>query len=269
MSDDDVIQIEDRERVRYLTLNRPEKRNALTLTHVGRLIDLVLDAEDDPNVGAVVIRGNGKAFCAGIDIEPSQMDMNYESRSIRQELRLLEPFRRFEQLWHTSIPVVASVHGYCLGVGTDIAFHTDLVVCSSDAKFGYPIVRSMASPPTHMWTYLAGPQWAKRLLLTGDMIDGDTAARVGLVLESVSADALATTTHDLARRMATVPPDLLAHNKAICNKVIDAMGRAMIQELAREQNAMAHHSPDAQTFGRIAEEQGLKAALAWQNEKFA
>ena len=265
---DDVILIEDRERVRYLTINRPEKRNAITVDQLAMLIDSALGANDDPSIGAVVIRGEGKAFCAGIDIDPSQMDMQYDTRTLQQELRLLEPFRRLEDLWRSPTPVIASVHGYCLGVGTDLAFHSDIVVCAEDARFGYPIVRSMGSPPTHMWTYLAGPQWAKRMLLTGDMIDGRTAERAGFVMQAVPMDDLATVTHELARKIATVPPDLLAHNKSICNKVIEAMGRALVQELAREQNAMGHHSPDAQEFGRIANDQGLKAALAWQNDKF-
>jgi enoyl-CoA hydratase len=255
------------DRVRYLTLNRPEKRNALTLDQLGALFDALLVADRDPAVGSIVVRGAGDAFCAGIDIDPSQTDLAYDRRSLRHELRLLEPFRRFEEMWQLPTPIVASVHGHCLGVGTDIAFHADLTLCSLDARFAYPPVRSMASPPTHMWTYLAGPQWAKRLLLTGDTIDGATAARAGFVIEAVPAEELAAVTHDLARRIAKIPPDVLAHNKSICNKVIDAMGRALVQELAREQNAMAHHSPDAQEFGRVAAAEGLKAALAWQQHR--
>ena len=96
---DDVILTEDRERVRYLTINRPEKRNAITVDQLASLIDLALAANDDSSVGAVVIRGEGKAFCAGIDIDPSQMDMQYDTRTLQQELRLLEPFRRLDELW--------------------------------------------------------------------------------------------------------------------------------------------------------------------------
>ena len=264
----DIIDVEDRERVRYLTINRPEKRNAITLAQMGHLIDLALAAAGDEAVGAVVIRGAGTSFCAGIDIEPKQMDLDYESRTLQKELRLLDPFRKLDDLWRSPVPVIASVHGYCLGVRTDIAFHCDMVLCSSDARFGYPIVRSMASPPTHMWTYLAGPQWAKRMLLTGDNIDGATAARAGFALDCVASEELAIATHQLARKVATIPPDLLAANKSICNKVVEAMGRAMLQELARESNAMAHQSPAAQEFGRIAQLDGLKAALAWQNQHF-
>ena len=264
-----AILAEDRERVRYITLNRPERRNALTMAQLGQLFDALADADASPDVGAIVIRGAGSSFCSGIDLDPSEIDLDYDSRSVAEELALVEPFQRFEAMWRHNTPIIASVHGYCLAVGTDIAFHADMTVCATDAQFGYPIVRSMASPSTHMWTYLAGPQWAKRLLLTGDMIDGATAARAGFVLEAVPADELAEHTHTLARRVATVPGDISAANKAICNKVLELMGRTMAQELAREHNVIAHQSPAAQEFGRIIRTEGFKAALAWQTEQFS
>ncbi|HEY2303377.1 MAG TPA: enoyl-CoA hydratase-related protein [Acidimicrobiales bacterium] len=255
-------------RVRHLVINRPEKRNAMTMAQLDTLFDAMAAADRDPAIGCIVLRGAGDAFCAGIDIDPSQMDLEYEARSIQAELRLLEPFRRFEQMWNLPTPIVASVQGYCLGVGTDLAFHSDITLCSDTARFGYPPVRSMASPPTHMWTYLAGPQWSKRLLLTGDSIDGRTAERAGLVLQCMPVDELVEATNELAGKIARVPPDVLAHNKSICNKALEAMGRTLIQDLAREQNAMAHKSPDAQEFGRIAAAEGLRAALAWQEDRF-
>ena len=126
----------------------------------------------------------------------------------------------------------------------------------------------MGSPATHMWTYLVGPQWAKRMLLTGDMIDGRLAERIGLVMQSVPAGKLDEETHRLASNIALVPYDLQAQNKSICNKAIELMGRTVLQEMARESDAIGHKSPAAKEFARIAKEQGLKAALAWQNQKF-
>ena len=259
---------EDRERVRYITLKRPERRNALTMAQLGELFDTLAEADAAADVGAIVIRGSGGAFCSGIDLDPDEIDLDYDSRSFEQELALVEPFRRFEDMWRLRTPVIASVHGYCLAVGTDIAFHADMTLCADDAQFGYPIVRSMASPSTHMWTYLAGPQWAKRLLLTGDMIDGTTAARAGFVLEAVPADDLAEHTHALARRVATVPNDISAANKSICNKVLELMGYTLAQELAREHNVIAHQSPAAQHFGHLIRTQGFKAARTWQSDQF-
>jgi enoyl-CoA hydratase len=146
-----------------------------------------------------------------------------------------------------------------------MALNCDMIVSTEEAEFGFPAVRSMGSPSTHMWTYMVGPQWAKRLLLTGERIDGRTAERIGLVMQAVAASELDDTVHALASNIARVPYDLLAQNKSICNKAIDLMGRTMLQELARESDAMAHKSPAAQEFSRIARSEGLKAALAWQN----
>jgi enoyl-CoA hydratase len=140
-----------------------------------------------------------------------------------------------------------------------------MIVTTRDAQFGFPAVRSMGSPATHMWTYLVGPQWAKRLLLTGERIDGSTAERIGLAMLAVPSSELDDSVHKLATDIARVPYDLLAHNKSICNKAIELMGRSMLQELARESDAMAHKSPAAQEFEKIVKRAGLKAALEWQN----
>jgi len=112
---------------------------------------------------------------------------------------------------------------------------------------------------------MVGPQWAKRLLLSGRPIDGRTAERVGLVMQAVPAAELDTEAHRIAADIALVPHDLLAQNKSICNKAIELMGRTLLQELARESDAIVHQSPQAREFAAIARKDGLKAALAWQN----
>ena len=173
------------------------------------------------------------AFCSGIDLDPDEIDLDYDSRSFEQELALVAPFRTVRGHVAAANPGHRLSPRLLLGGGHRHRLprrHDRL--CAEDAQFGYPIVRSMASPSTHMWTYLAGPQWAKRLLLTGDMIDGTTAARAGFVLEAVPADELAEHTHALARRVATVPNDISAANKSICNKVLELMGYTLAQELS-------------------------------------
>jgi enoyl-CoA hydratase len=115
---------------------------------------------------------------------------------------------------------------------------------------------------------MVGPQWAKRMLLTGDFIDGATAERIGLVLSAVPAEQLADEVHHLASRVAMIPHDLLAANKGIVNKAIELMGRSMLQEAARETDAIAHRNDAAIEFARIGREQGLKAALSWRDDRF-
>ena len=265
-----VILVEKRQRVLYITLNRPEKINALTVQMLEDLLSAVHAAEDDPEVGPIVIRGAGRGFCSGWDLTPSPERDRLGELSIQNDINTMaRRSGRLGELWHLTKPIIAQVQGYCLAGGTDLALNCDIIIAAEDAQFGFPAVRSMGTPPTHMWTYLAGPQWAKRLLLTGDRIDGKTAARIGLVLEAVPEAELEAHVDRLASTMAKIPTDLLAQNKAICNKAVDLMGRTMLQQLALESDAIAHKSPDAQEFNRVVREKGLKAGLAWQNEKFS
>jgi enoyl-CoA hydratase len=262
-----------RDRVSYITLNRPKKLNALTVELMDDLLEAVKAAEADESVGCLVLQGAGRAFCSGWDLTPPAQEgsTGHGARppaemTLREDINdLTARSGRWSTLWTLTKPVIVKVHGYCLAGGTDMALNCDMIVSTEEAEFGFPAVRSMGSPSTHMWTYMVGPQWAKRLLLTGERIDGRTAERIGLVVQAVAASELDDTVHALASNIARVPYDLLAQNKSICNKAIDLMGRTMLQELARESDAMAHKSPAAQEFSRIARSEGLKAALAWQN----
>ena len=263
-----TILTETRERVRYVTLNRPEKRNALSLELQHELIDALEAAERDTEAGCIVIRGAGPSFCAGFDITPQGRTPGGE-KPIRDDINDLRgTTQRLARIWELSKPVIAQVHGHCVAGGTDLALHCDMIVAAEDAQLGFPPVRAQGSPPTHMWTYMVGPQWAKRLLLSGDFIDGATAERIGLVLSAVPAERLADEVHALASRVALVPADLLAANKGIVNKAIELMGRTMLQEAARETDAIAHRTESAREFARIGREQGLKAALAWRDDPF-
>jgi enoyl-CoA hydratase len=268
-----TVSTEIRDRVAYVTLERPGKLNALTVELMDALLASVKAAESDSAVGCLVVQGAGRAFCSGWDLTPSAPGQASahgarppEAMTFREDLDALSARSgRWSTLWNLTKPIIAKVHGYCLAGGTDLALNCDMIVSTVDAEFGFPAVRSMGSPSTHMWTYLVGPQWAKRLLLTGERIDGRTAERIGLVMQAVPESELDAAVHALASNIARVPSDLLAQNKSICNKAIELMGRTLLQELARESDAMAHQSPAAREFTLIAREQGLRAALAWQN----
>ena len=264
-----TILTETRDRVRYVTLNRPEKRNALSLELQTELVDALEAAEQDPEAGCIVVRGAGPAFCAGFDITPSDRTPG-GAKPIRTDINDMRgTTRRLARIWELSKPVIAQIHGYCVAGGTDLAMHCDMIIAADDTQIGFPPVRAQGAPPTHMWTYMVGPQWAKRMLLTGDFIDGATAERIGLVLSAVPAEELADEVHTLASRIAMIPHDLLAANKGITNKAIELMGRSMLQEAARETDAIAHKADAAAEFSRIGREQGLRAALSWRDDRFA
>ena len=256
-------------------LNRPEKLNALNAGLQEELLDCLRQADEDPEVRVVTLRANGRAFCSGYDVsEPASPQDVARRDEVRDNIRMdLQRLRgtpgRWAQVWNLSKPVIAGVHGYCLAGGTDLALHCDIVIAAEDAQIGFPAVRSMGAPPTHMWTYLVGPQWAKWFLLTGDSVSGAKAAEIGLVWKAVPGEDLDAEVATLAGRMARIPWELLAANKSIANKALELMGRTTLQYLAAETDAIAHQAPAVKEFNRIAREEGLRAALDWRDRPFA
>lgn len=257
-----------------LTLNRPEKLNAVSLEMQEELSRALWDADRDPAVHVVWLRGAGRAFSAGYDISPTQPRQSGGqgyglAPSLREDTARLEAGQRLRMaIWDMHKPVIAQVHGHCLAGGTDLAFLADIVLVAEDAVIGFPPVRAQGSPPQHMWTYLAGPQWAKYMLLTGDTISGRKAADIGLALKAVPGDRLEAETEQLARKISLIDVDLLAANKRICQAAMELMGARTIQRMAAETDARAHLAPAAAEFRRIAREEGLKAAVAWRDGRF-
>ena len=257
-----------------MLLNRPEKLNALSLPLQKELYDCLQEADDDLNVRVITLRGAGRAFCAGYDVTPPQTEeertASAERRgNIRQDMhRLRKTARLMTSVFDLSKPVIAGIHGHVIAGGTDLALHCDIVIAADDANIGFPPVRSMGTPPTHMWTYMVGPQRAKWFMLTGETVSGKEAEKMGLVMQSVPAEGLDAAVDDLANKMAKIPWDMLAAIKSIVNKALDLMGRNMMQIIAAETDAVSHQSEIVKEFNRISNEQGLKAALAWRDSPF-
>jgi len=262
-----------------ITLNRPEKLNALSRELQQELHEALWEADNDTNVHAVILRGNGRAFSAGYDLTPlanraAAHDDGYTAvyrggRTYDDDAWQLEKAQRLRMaIFDMHKPVVAQVHGFCLAGGTDVAFLCDIVIAAEDATIGFPPARAMGALPNNMWIYNCGPQWAKRLFLTGDTITGAEAAKIGLVLKAVPADLLEYEVEQLVDRMAMIDIELLSANKRIVNLQLELMGARTIQRMAAENDARAHLAPSVREFGRIAGEQGLRAALHWRDGKF-
>ena len=257
-----------------VTLNRPEKLNALSPQLQAELIECLTDADEDPDIRVITLRGAGRAFCAGYDITPPQTDEDREITkarrgNIRSDMqRLQKTARLMTSIFDLSKPVIAGIHGHVIAGGTDLALHCDIIIAADDANIGFPPVRSMGTPPTHMWTYMVGPQWAKWFMLTGETVSGKEASDMGLVLKSVPAEGLDAAVEDLANKMAKIPWEMLAANKSIVNKALDLMGRNIMQVIAAETDAVSHQSPIVKEFNEISSEQGLKAALEWRDRPF-
>jgi enoyl-CoA hydratase len=167
-------------------------------------------------------------------------------------------------------PVIAKVHGNCMAGGTDLALMCDVVIAAEDAKIGFPATRANGTPPNHMWIYHVGPQWAKRLLLTGDCVWGRDAARIGLVLDAVPVERLDEEVNELARRMSFVDADLLAAQKRVVNMALELSGAKTLQRFAAEMDARAHlaKGPRRTQFKQDMAGEGLKAALKNRDAPF-
>lgn len=268
----ETILYEPGDGIARITLNRPEKLNAISWQMQEELQQALWQADRDPAVHVITLRGAGRSFSAGYDISPppgAGATHAASGHTMERDVWFLEQATRMRMtLWEMHKPVIAGIHGHCLAGGTDIAFLCDIVIAADDAKIGYPPVRALGSPVNHMWTYLVGPQWAKRLLLTGDTISGAEAERIGLVLKAVPSERLDAELDDLAGRMALIDVDLLAANKRIVNMALELMGAQTMQRMATERDAIARQAPVVHEFYAMAKEKGLKAALEWRDSRF-
>ena len=165
-------------------------------------------------------------------------------------------------------PVIAQVHGYCLAGGTDIALLCDMVIAADDAIFGFPPARDLGALPNNMWLYNVGPQWAKRLTLTGDTVTGSEAQSIGLILKSVPSENLEQEVEGLASRMSHIDPDLLSANKRIINTGLELMGARTLQRMAAENDVRGHNTKAASNYRDSVVEKGLKKTLQERDAKF-
>jgi enoyl-CoA hydratase len=264
----------DRGRAR-ITLNRPDKRNALVWALLEELERALWDADDDKRVHCVIVRGAGTSFCAGYDLSGfgsslAEGDVPPRTgRTIDDDMWLLERNnRRLRALWEMHKPSIAQVHGHCLAGGTDLALYCDMIIAADDATIGFPPARNLGALPNNLWLYHCGPQWAKRLQLTGDTVTGAEAAKIGLVLKSVAPEQLEAEVEGLADRLALIDPDLLAANKRVVNLGMELMGAQVLQRLAAENDARGHLAPGTREYFRAVKEKGLKGAFRERDAKF-
>ena len=257
-----------------ITLNQPKRRNALSAGMLEELEHALWEADDDRAVHCVILRANGPAFCAGYDLAPARIDRDDDierrtGRGIDEDVWNLERIQRqLRTLWEMHKPSIAQIHGHCLAGGTDLALYCDILIVADDANIGFPPLRNMGSPPNQMWLYNCGPQWTKRLLLTGDTISGADAAKIGFAMKSVPPDMLEAEVEGLADRFSLVDTALLAANKRIVNLGLELMGAGTLQRLASENDARAHTAPAARQMFKDLGNKGIKQAVAERDAPF-
>jgi enoyl-CoA hydratase len=260
-----------------ITLDRPQKKNALSPSLLRELHDALWEADADRRVHAVCISGAGDGFSAGYDLAEGYRvgasgdgDADYrDGRTIDDDSWILERQQALRMaIFDMHKPVIAQVHGYCLAGGTDVALLCDMVIAAEDARIGFPPARDLGALPNNMWLYSCGPQWAKRLTLTGDLISGADAAKIGLVMKAVPADVLAREVDGLLDRLAKIDPDLLSTNKRVINLGLELMGARTLQRLAAEMDARGHRAPAARATARALVEDGVRATVHARDARF-
>ncbi|RPI13791.1 MAG: crotonase/enoyl-CoA hydratase family protein [Lysobacterales bacterium] len=261
-------------RIATITLHRPERMNAINLAMPGEIAEAVDRANRDDAVHVIVLTGAGEGFCSGYDLKEfaeaagerpgSQLAGASDPRPwdpMADFFGMHEYTQQFMSLWRSHKPTIASVHGPAVAGGSDIALCCDLVIMAEEAVIGYPPARVWGCPTTAMWVYRLGAERAKRMLFTGDLVDGREAARLGLVLEAVPRAQLDARVAAIAARIAAVPKNQLMMQKLMVNQAYDAMGLANTQRFATLFDGITRHSPEGMWFKRRAEEVGFKQAV--------
>jgi enoyl-CoA hydratase len=268
----DTVRYEAGDSVATLTLNRPERLNAITPELIADFGTALGRALADREVRVVRLRGAGRAFCAGYDIGWGSASMREaEAGAPWDPIADYETMRGFVDtymaLWRSPKPVVAQIHGACVAGGTDFALCSDLIVCAEDCRIGYPPARVWGSPTTAMWMYRLGLERSKRLLLTGDAIDGRRAVEWGLASEAVPEAQLEEAGLALARRVALLPHNQAHMMKLLVNQAFEQMGLHTTQLVGTLLDGAARHTPEGMAFTQRGLED-VRGAVAERDAPF-
>jgi enoyl-CoA hydratase len=279
-------------RIARITLNRPERGNAITLATAPELADCVERANLDPGVHVIALAGNGKGFCGGYDlqfaeggqgdgpagaapgspVDPAVVAANHIPDSnwdpVVDYQMMSRNVRGFMSLFHSDKPVVCKVQGFCVAGGTDMALCSDLLVIAADAKIGYPPARVWGSPTTSVWVQRIGVEKAKRLLFTGDSLSGEEAVAWGLGVEASPADQLDERFEALLERIARVPVNQLVMMKLLCNQTLLGAPLQATQTLGTILDGITRHTPEGHAFAMRAAEAGFRQAVRDRDEPF-
>src|SRR5213080_4728508 len=266
-----VVTYEADGRVGIVTLNRPDKLNAISVELKTALIERLQEADRDPATSVVVLRAEGRSFCAGYDISPNPARAARKGNALAWHASLTDDATLELTPWNMKKPVIASVQGHCLGGGCELAMVCDLTIAAEDALFGEPEIRFSNVGPVMVMPWIIGLKRARELLYLGDPIDARTALAYGMVNRVVPRAELKSATLKVARRVALMSPEALAATKLAINRGAEAAGfrnaiNAGVDVLAA---LYAARTEVGVKFDEIREKEGLGAALRWRAAQFA
>ena len=267
------------EAVATITLNRPERLNTIVPPMPAELEDAMGRATREESVKVIVLRGAGRAFCAGFDFGGGFHHWDDELRTAGRwdpgkdftvaTSQALGAVPKFMSIWRSPKPVIAQVHGWCVGGGSDMALCADLVIASEDARIGTSYSRMWGCYLTGMWLYRLGLTRAKEYALTGKPLSGTEAVEAGLINAAVPFERLEQEVAERARQLSRIPVSQLTAMKLIVNQAYENMGLASTQLLGPVLDGLMRNTPDADAFIELAEREGVGAAVAMRDGEFA
>jgi len=255
-----------REWASRITLNRPDKRNAMHNALRGEIFDALIAADQDPDIRVSIVRGGGSCFSAGYDLTSELMvDRPYHTAGGpgMWPRHLVDGYCR---MWDLAKPVIAQVHGYCLAGGTELASGCDLVYVAEDAKIGYPAVRSISPPDMQVYPWLMGLRQSMEIMLTGDTITGIEAVKYGFANRAYKANELEAAVLERAERVAGIPPEDQQMNKRAVHRQMEVMGIREGIRIGTELQALGQSTETAKAFFETISKKGLTAALTERDQ---
>jgi enoyl-CoA hydratase len=280
-----VVLYEERGSVAIVTLNRPDKMNALTEDLVKGVADAIESATASRPVRSIVIRGAGRTLCGGYDLDPGDgVDIEegwtnpFDAPRPTPRAGAWDPVRdfqfmghnvkRFMKIWECPKPVLGQIHGWAVGGATDLILCCDLLYMAEDAYIGYAPSRIFGAPTTMMWVYRLGLEHAKQFLLSGDAIDAETAHRIGLVSHVCPPEEIEARIEAHARRFEHIPANQLALNKLLINQSFENMGLRTMQFLGTFFDGVARHTEEAYRWVEGMETKGFREVIAERDAPF-
>ena len=267
------IEYEKRGATAYVTLNRPDKLNALSPDLQLEVRNALEDAGwEDDDIRVIVLKAAGRAFSAGFDITTSPRANAVERRAKFLKGKSFSASGWWDVFWNNPKPIIAQIQGFCIAGGLATATFCDLRICSEDAKFGAPEIRTGGPYIPAVWPWVVGMTKARELLYTGNLIDAEEAKRLDLVNKVVAVEELDAAVERQAATIAKLPAATVEYNKKLINASYEMMGVRQVIERSMELEAIAlasrESSSEIDEFNSIREKDGLKAALSWNAQRF-